>query len=433
MTHFGIICPAAAGHLNPMTTLGRELQQRGHRVTLFGILDAQPKTLAAGLDFWAVGKSEFPAGTMAQLFAQLGKLSGLPAVRYTINWIQEMAAMFLREAPEALKAAGVEALLVDQTSPEGGTVAEFLDIPFVSVSSALMLNQDLSVPPFNTPWKYSPAWWARLRNRVGYRLLYSIGRPIRKVIAEYRQEWKLPPHFSYNDSYSQLAQLSQQPAEFEYPRQALPQVFHFTGPYHNPASREPAPFPFEKLTGQPLIYASMGTIQNRLIGIFQNIASACQGLDAQLVISLGGSASPDSLPELPGSPLVVGYAPQLELLKKTTLTITHAGMNTVLESLSQGIPMVAIPIANDQPGVAARVAWSGAGQLVPLSRLSVPKLRDAIQRVLTEESYKNNASRLQDAIARAGGVRRAADIVEQVISTGKPVPNSKASSNKALI
>jgi UDP:flavonoid glycosyltransferase YjiC (YdhE family) len=321
MTHFGIICPAAAGHLNPMTTLGRELQQRGHRVTLFGILDAQPKTLAAGLDFWVVGKSEFPAGTMAQLFAQLGKLSGLTAVRYTINWIQEMAAMFLREAPEALKAAGVEALLVDQTSPEGGTVAEFLDIPFVSVSSALMLNQDLSVPPFNTPWKYSPAWWARLRNRVGYRLLYSIGRPIREVIAEYRQEWKLPPHFSYNDSYSQLAQLSQQPAEFEYPRQALPQVFHFTGPYHNPASREPAPFPFEKLTGQPLIYASMGTIQNRLIGIFQNIASACQGLDAQLVISLGGSASPDSLPELPGSPLVVGYAPQLELLKKTTLTI----------------------------------------------------------------------------------------------------------------
>jgi MGT family glycosyltransferase len=165
----------------------------------------------------------------------------------------------------------------------------------------------------------------------------------------------------------------------------------------------------------------MGTVQNRLIGIFQDIASACQGLDAQLVISLGGSATPESLPELPGSPLVVGYAPQLELLQKATLTITHAGMNTTLESLSNGVPMVAIPIANDQPGVASRLAWTGAGEVVPLSRLKVPRLRAAIERVLTEDSYKNNASRLQEAIRRAGGVRRAADIVEQAISTGKPV------------
>jgi len=124
---------------------------------------------------------------------------------------------------------------------------------------------------------------------------------------------------------------------------------------------------------------------------------------------------------LPGSPLVVGYAPQLELLKKATLTITHAGMNTTLESLTNGVPMVAIPIANDQPGIAARIAWTGAGEVVPLSQLSVPRLRAAIQRVLTEDSYKNNASRLQEAIRRAGGVGRAADIIEQAIATGKPV------------
>ena len=145
------------------------------------------------------------------------------------------------------------------------------------------------------------------------------------------------------------------------------------------------------------------------------------GLDAQLVISLGGATSPEALPDLPGSPLVVGYAPQLELLKRTTLTITHAGLNTTLESLSNGVPMVAIPIANDQPGVGARLAWTGAGEVVPLARLSVPKLRDAIAGVLKDDTYRKNTSRLAEAIARAGGVSRAADIVEQVISTGKPV------------
>jgi MGT family glycosyltransferase len=421
MTHFGLICPAETGHLNTMLPLGRELQQRGHRITLFGILDAQHRTRAAGLDFWAIAEEEFPKGAIVESFTELGKLKGLAALRYTVNLLKGQAATILRHTPEALKQAGVEALLVDQVSPEGGTVAEFLDIPFISVCSALPLNRDVSVPPFNTPWGYSPAWWASLRNQAGYQLLSRIAQPIREVIAEYRREWKLPPHSGPNDSYSQLAQISQQPVELEFPRQHLPKVFHFTGPYHNSASREAVAFPFEKLTGQPLIYASMGTSQNRLMGVFHDIARACVGLDAQLVISLGGAASPESLPELPGSPLVVGYAPQLELLKKATLTITHAGMNTTLESLSNGVPMVAIPIANDQPGIAARLAWSGAGEVVPLSRLSAPRLRAAIQRVLTEDSYKNNASRLQDAIAHAGGVRRAADIIEQAISTGKPV------------
>jgi zeaxanthin glucosyltransferase len=421
MTHFGIICPAATGHLNPMCTLGYELQQRGHRVTVVGILDAQPKTLAAGLEFRAIGESEFPQGRMGQLYADLGKLSGLAALQYTIGWIRDVAAMFLREAPQALEEIGVEALLVDQVSPEGGTIAEFFDIPFVSVASAVMINRDVSVPPFNTPWSYSPAAWAQLRNRAGYWLLNRAGEPIQEVIAEYRRKWKLPEHFSPNDNYSKLAQISQQPAELDFPRQNLPQCFHFTGPYHNPTTREPVSFPFEKLTGQPLIYASMGTIQNRLLGVFKTIAEACNGLDAQLIISLGGSASPESLQGLPGSPLVVKYAPQLELLQKTSLTITHAGMNTTLESLSNGVPMVAIPVANDQPGVAARIAWSGTGEMVTLSKLSVPKLRGAIKRVLTEDSYKKNAVRLQEAIQRAGGVNRAADIIEQVVATLKPV------------
>lgn len=138
------------------------------------------------------------------------------------------------------------------------------------------------------------------------------------------------------------------------------------------------------------------------------------------MISLGGSASQE-MSGFPGEPLIVEYAPQLELLQLASLTITHAGLNTTLESLSNGVPMVAIPIANDQPGVAARIAWTGVGEFLPVSGLSVPKLRAAIKRVLTKDSYKQNALRLQQAIQTAGGVSRAADIIEQAISTGKPV------------
>ena len=170
-----------------------------------------------------------------------------------------------------------------------------------------------------------------------------------------------------------------------------------------------------------MIYASLGTVQNRLLWIFKAIAEACADLDAQLVIALGGGASPESLPQLPGNPIVVGYAPQLELLPKAALTITHAGMNTTLESLSNGVPMVAIPITNDQPGVAARIAWTGTGEAIPLAEVDAEKLHLAIKQVLTDKSYKENALKLQQANQRGGGVSKAADIIERVVATGKPI------------
>jgi zeaxanthin glucosyltransferase len=421
MTHFGIICPALTGHLNPMTALGHELQRRGHRVTLFGILDARSKTLAAGLEFWAIGEAEFPVGASAASNTKLGELSGMAAFKQIVTMFQQSTTMLLDEAPQAISAAGVEVLLIDQTSSGGSTVADFLNLPFITVCCALMLNLEVGIPPFNTTWSYSPAWWAKLRNYFSYQLLARVAQPILKTVADRRQKWQLSPYIHPNDPNSKLAQICQQPAEFEFPRQQLPPSFHFTGPYSLPISREPASFPFEKLTGQPLIYASMGTLQNRLSGVFENIAQACVGVDAQLVIALGGGSNPESLTNLPGSPLVVGYAPQLELLQRATLTITHAGMNTALESLSNGVPMVAIPIANDQPGVAARIAWTGAGEMVSLAKSGSWRLQAAVKQVLAEDSYKQNAVRLQAAIHRAGGVSRAADIVEQVAQTGQPV------------
>jgi zeaxanthin glucosyltransferase len=420
MTHFGMICPATTGHLNTMIPIGCELRRRGHQVTLFGIHDAKATALAAGLDFQVTGESDFPAGSTATFFAQLGNLSGFAAFQYTLNWMRQSAAALLRDAPDLIRANRVEALLVDQVSSAGGTIADYLEIPFISVCSALLINREEGVPPAFTSWNYSPAWWARLRNQTGYALLNRLARPLREVVLSYRQRWKLPPFTDPDQIYSQLAQISQQPSAFDFPRTQLPKCFHFTGPYADAASRAAVSFPFEKLTGQPLVYASMGTIQNRKQEIFRCIAESCVGLDVQLVISQGNNGV-SSLMELPGAPLVVRYAPQLELLQRATLTITHAGLNTALESLSNGVPMVAIPVTNDQPAVGARLHWTGAGEVVSLKRLDTSKLRAAVQKVLNEGSYKKNASRLQQAIHDAGGVRRAIDIVEQGVATGKPV------------
>lgn len=421
MAHIGILCPTLTGHLNPMIALGRELQRRSHRVNIVGFLDGEAKVQAAGLDFLAIGTLDFPLGSTRQSLNVLGEIRGITALRYSLELIKHATEILLDEAPAGLKTAGVDCLLVDQSLYGGSTIAQMLDRPFVTVCCALMLNPEPSVPTFFTGWGYHPTGWARWRNAVGYQLLARLARENIQKIEGYRRQRHLPPINYENDTYSQLAQICQQPTEFEFPRQSLPAHFHFTGPLTDVTSRELVAFPFDQLTGQPLIYASLGTLQNRLLWLFEAIAAACENLDTQLVIALGGGTSPESLPPLPGSPLVVGYAPQLDLLQKAALTITHAGMNTVLESLSNGVPMVAIPITNDQPGVATRIAWTGTGAVLSPKRLTVSKLRRKIRQVLTQSSYRHNALRLQQAIRAAGGTQTAADIIEQVISTGQPV------------
>jgi MGT family glycosyltransferase len=140
-------------------------------------------------------------------------------------------------------------------------------------------------------------------------------------------------------------------------------------------------------------------------------------LDVQLVIAHGGGMSAEAVRSLPGSPLVVEYAPQPDVLAHASLTITHAGMNTTLDSLTYGVPLVAIPITFEQPGTGARIRSTGVGEVFPLAKLSISTLRSAIKRVLTENSYKKNARRIQQSIQLSGGVKRAADIVEQVNQT----------------
>jgi UDP:flavonoid glycosyltransferase YjiC (YdhE family) len=116
---------------------------------------------------------------------------------------------------------------------------------------------------------------------------------------------------------------------------------------------------------------------------------------------------------------VVGYAPQLDLIRRSVLTISHGGLNTALESLAQGVPMVVLPVTYDQPGVGARVEWSGVGRSIPVGRLTVDRLRDAVRIVLSNPGYRQRAGRIQASIEAADGLNRAADLIEEAFGTGR--------------
>jgi zeaxanthin glucosyltransferase len=109
----------------------------------------------------------------------------------------------------------------------------------------------------------------------------------------------------------------------------------------------------------------------------------------------------------------------LELLKQTSVCITHAGLNTVLESLAQGVPQVAVPVTFDQPGVAARVAHHQTGVVTSLEKLTADHLSALLDEVLTNSIYRDSACKFQKAIAQTNGLSVAADLVETSLGLTK--------------
>ena len=103
----------------------------------------------------------------------------------------------------------------------------------------------------------------------------------------------------------------------------------------------------------------------------------------------------------------------MELLKHSALCITHAGLNTALEALIQGVPMVAIPISYDQPGVATRIAYNGVGEFLEVDNISIDSLHESIQKVLRTPSYLAKARYFSEVIAKRRGLDVAAEAIER--------------------
>jgi MGT family glycosyltransferase len=421
MHRIGILSVAAPGHFHPIASLGRRLRSRGHQVVYFQVADFERAVRAAGLEYHQIGQESFPPGTIRRLDEELSTLSGVAGFRCAIRRVVLSSTMILRDAPAAIRDEAVDALVVDQCELAGGTVAEHLGLPFVSAAATLPLNLDASVPTFYFPWSHRPGHAARLRNWTGNTFTEWLLSPILRAINGQRHSWRLPPLDGMNASFSRLAQVAQLPAALELPGRRLPPGFHYTGPWTDPHARARVTFPWSRLDpSRPLAYASMGTLQNGVLQTFRRIAEACAGLDLQVVISLGGGQDPVMLRHLPGDPIVVGYAPQLELIRRAALTISHGGLNTVLESLERGVPMVVLPVTNDQPGVGTRVERTGVGRSIPVGRLTVVGLRDAVHAVLSEPAYRERAALLRQSIRVADGLNRAADIIEERFGAQAP-------------
>lgn len=190
--HYGIITPPVAGHIHPFGALGRELIARGHRVTLLHMEDVRARAIEEGLEFAALGESDHPPGSLSRSLAELGQRKGLGALRFTVEAVRRTTEMICRDAPAVLEVRGIDRLLVDQMEPAGGSVADHLGIPFVTICNALALNREPFMPPPFTGWKYSRSAWGRARNSFGYSIHDRLMAPVMQVVAKWRKRWGSP-------------------------------------------------------------------------------------------------------------------------------------------------------------------------------------------------------------------------------------------------
>jgi zeaxanthin glucosyltransferase len=420
VARIGVIAHYATGHLDPSISLARSLGKQGHEPIFFSLPDTAIRIIDAGLAYIPYGGAAYPAGSLKVKLQKAAELTGEAAHAYYIERTMSLFHAGFEELPYLLKRERLDLLVVDQAHYHGSTIAEHLNVPFVSLVNALPVNREDSVPPWNTMWPLETSEAAIERNRQGWVAFDRAYAPLLSLVNRQRESWGLPLHTNLQeDSFSRLAQICQIPPSLEFPRTQASNTLHLVGPLRDEQLSGEVPFSWEWLDDRPLIYASCGTIQNRLENVFRAMIEACAPFQAQTIISLGGDAlTPTLFGSVPPNIKVVPYAPQRPLLERASLCINHAGLNTVLDSLEFGVPMVSIPIASDQPGTATRTKRLGAATVIPVAELSAARLSLEIQSVLANSSYREAAKAAAEEIGKLNPVAEAVRIIERVLSVG---------------
>ncbi len=419
MAHYAILSPPFAGHLVPILMIGHRLLEKGHRITLVSDERARSVSMLLGLEFVAL--PAVASSTIRRIsWRRIRPIERV--LRLSMRHNQRQAAIrWMADAPGLIASLGVDALIVEQYVVGGGSIAEYLGLPFATVSGSLDFQENPAYPPSYTPWAYSDALASRLRNQLGYRAMRWFMAPILSVINDWRRRHGLGFLHHHNEFFSRSAHIVQGCAEFDFP-QPLVTWRHYGGCLTCDQSRPQVNFVWDRLDDRPLVFASFGTLYTRKnLPMLELVARVCAKLPVQLVLTRGKwNEGEGDLPNgmFDGDPIAVDFAPQLRLLERAALMVSHGGNNSTMEALAYGVPQIICPRSADQPGVAARAVRAGVALVHPFGNLSESRLRYSIERVLNEDAFRQRAQGLKHSLAATGGSQASATFIERALQLG---------------
>ncbi|GHB33599.1 glycosyltransferase [Salinicola rhizosphaerae] len=413
MSHFAVVAPPLYSHFQALEALAVTLIGRGHRVTFVHRAAARPLIRDARINFTAIDTPTAAFRSGHRAFAM--RASALSIRRVIVDMAastDELASAL----PPLLDRLGVDAVIADQMEAAGGLVAEGVGLPFVSVACALPVDREAGLPLPVMPFSYATDARARQQYAASERIYDWLMRPHARVIATHAARFGLGRREALHHCLSPLGQISQTPATLDFPRQALPAHFHAVGPLRSPTSARGGRWTID--ADRPFVFASFGTLQGHRFGLFEKVARACRRIGARLLVAHCGGLTAHQARRLQsrGATFVTDFADQHAALAQADAVVTHGGLNTVLDAITAETPMLVIPLAFDQPGVAARVAWHGLGERA--SRFaSAGQIAEGLSRLLASDDYRQRLAASREGLISAGGVERAARLVEAALVT----------------
>ena len=388
MSKIVFFCIPAHGHTNPTLGVVRELVSRGHTVWYYSYNLMKDKIESAGARFISCDDYDMEQKLSPKDGARIGKdlaFSTQIIVETTLALDDRICADMEQLKPDCIVA--------DSMAIWGKAVAKKLGIPLVCSTTTFAFNRHSAAI-----MKQSAAETAKMILSIPkiskqIKRLQKKGYPVKKVL-------DIIGNDENTDTVVYTSPLFQPCAD------TFSDKYAFVGPSIRPVTEN-----IEK-TADKLVYISMGTVNNDMLPLYKNCISAFKDSGFQIIMSVGSMVSLQEFGKLPENVSVYSHTDQIAVLSKADVFITHCGMNSVSEGLYFGVPLVMLPQTTEQNGVAERVLQLGAG--IKLHSTDSISIREAVNTVLSDSSYRSNADIIAESFRSCTGAKGAADKILSV-------------------
>jgi UDP:flavonoid glycosyltransferase YjiC (YdhE family) len=416
------------GHVGPLLAQGEELARRGWRVSVASLEDGRQLLRDhPRLEFLSLGQGDLTQAEIDILRDRITRATSFSQSMLTIvktlgrGWVEAYdatVAVLERDMPDVLVA--------DLSSTAAISAAESLGIPCVVNNPDLltMLPAGLLPAAPDVPLPLSGKSIGSigpldrrlnpLQSFVGSRLTNAlVGRPLnaaRKARGLNKidfQRWLRDKQILVDSAFG-----------LEYPRRLPPNV-HMVGPMFT-ESPEVLPADYAAwlgdADGRPVVYANLGTIARPWHELLQRMADAFSTQQFRTLWVVPAdlqSLLPDSLPE---TVRVERWVPsQLGVLRHPEVRafVSHCGVNSVHEAIWSDTPVIGMPLFAAQGDMALRVQDARVGSRLDKHRFTPEQLRAHIRAACSDAEVRRNMATIRQTFVAAGGVRRAADLIER--------------------
>ena len=397
----------ARGHLYPLLGAALGLQARGHSVNIRTLSPEVGRVRALGLAADPIA----PEIEARELDDWRGS-STMQVLEFAMRTFGDRALMEVDDMLEAIEETGADVLLVDTNSWGAQAVAEASGLPWATFQPYFTALPAPGVPPFGPGLKRSTGLFGRARDGLMGKVVFSkMGQYALPQINATRTRLGLEPLGSYVELLERPPRVFYFTVpELEYPRDHWPESFQFVGPTRWEADAEVPEWLAE--IDRPIALVTLSTERQGDRDLIDT-ALAVLPQEGYFVIATTAAYDPEEFVRSPSSDYrVERFVAHGPILDRAAVVICHGGMGITQNALARGVPVVVVPFGRDQPEVARRVEYAGAGARLLPKDLNEETLATAVR---TARSRQEGAARIAAAFASSGSDMAVVQGVEELV------------------